>query len=99
MSNFESDDAPSDYKTTAFGLQLDVMAKLLQLHPGNKSGKVKQKLKPASYKAIEGIHMICPNVFQCETLSCKPYSLQQVTRNHDIPLVTLIKGFTIYDEC
>ena len=38
----ESDDAPSDYKTTAFGLQLDAMAKLLQLHPGNKSGKVKQ---------------------------------------------------------
>jgi len=95
----ESDDAPSDYKTTAFGLQLDAMAKLLQLHPGNKSGKVKQKLKPVSYKAIEGIHMICPDVFQCETLSCKPRSLRQVTRNRDIPLVTLIKGFTIYDEC
>jgi hypothetical protein len=75
------------------------MAKLLQLHPGSKSGKVKQKLKPVSYKAIEGIYMICPDVFQCETLSCKPRSLQQVTRNRDIPLVTLIKGFTIYDEC
>ena len=95
----ESDDVSSDYKVTALGLRLDAMAKLLHLHPGSKSGKVKQKFKPVSYRAIEGVHMICPDVFQCETLSCKPCSLQQVTRIHDIPLVTLIKEFKIYDEC
>lgn len=95
----ESDDASSDYKVTALGSQLDAMAKLLQLHPGSKSGKVKQKFKPVSYKAIEGIHMICPDVFRCETLSCKPHSLQQVTRICDIPLITLIKRFTIHDRC
>jgi hypothetical protein len=95
----ESDDASSDYKVTALGSRLDAMAKLLQLHPGGKFGKVEQKFKPVSYKAIEGIHMICPDVFQCETLSCKPCSLQQVTRIRDIPLVTLIKGFTIHDKC
>jgi CxC5 like cysteine cluster associated with KDZ transposases len=95
----ESNSTSVDTHITALGMQLDAMAKLLQLHPSNKHGKVKHKLKPVSYKAIEGVHIVCPNSFQCTTHSCNPHSLQQVTRLHDIPLVTLIKGFNIYEDC
>jgi hypothetical protein len=70
-----------------------------QLHPGKKSGKVRQKFKEVSYTEIEGIHLICPDVFQCETLSCMPCALEQVTRNCNISLVTLIKCFTIHENC
>ncbi|KAF8223494.1 hypothetical protein L208DRAFT_1316559, partial [Tricholoma matsutake] len=95
----ESNSTSVDAQITTLGMQLDAMAKLLQLHPSNKHGKVKYKLKPVSYKAIEGVHIICPNSFQCTTHSCNPCSLQQVTRLHDIPLVILIKGFNIYEDC
>ena len=95
----ESNSSSVNIQITALGMQLDAMAKLLQLHPSNKHGKVKHKLKPMSYKAIEGIHIICPNSFECTTHSCNPRSLQQVTRIHDIPLVTLINGFNIYEDC
>ena len=95
----ESNSTSVDGQITALGIQLDAMAKLLQLHPSNKHGKVKHKLKPTSYKAIEGIRIICPNTFECTTHSCKPRSLQQVTRIRDIPLVTLINGFNIYEDC
>ena len=95
----ESNSTSVDAQITALGMHLDGMAKLLQLHPSNKHGKVKQKLKPTSYKAIEGIHFICPNTFECMTDSCNPYSLQQVTRIRDIPLVTLINGFNVYEDC
>jgi hypothetical protein len=91
----ESNSTSVDVQITALGMQLDAMAKLLQLHPSNKHGKVKHKLKPMSYKAIEGIHIICPNSLECTMHSCNPRSLQQVTRIHDIPLVTLINGFNI----
>ncbi len=95
----ESNSTSIDARITALGMQLDGMAKLLRLHPSNKYGKVKHKLKPTSYKAIEGIHFICPNTFECTTHSCNPRSLQQVTRIRDIPLVTLINGFNVYEDC
>jgi len=98
----ESDEGPNtteDQIVTTLSMRLDALAKLLKLNPCSKSGKIKQKLKPVSYKAIEAVHVVCPDSFQCETLSCKPRSLQQITRLRDIPLVTLIKGFTIYENC
>jgi len=95
----ESNSTSVDAKITTLGMHLDGMAKLLQLHPSNKHGKVKHKLKPTSYKAIEGIRFICPNTFECTTHSCNPRSLQQVTRIRDIPLVTLINGFNVHEDC
>jgi hypothetical protein len=95
----ESNSTSVDAQITALSMELDAMAKLLQLHPSNKHGKVKRKLKPVSYKAIEGVHIICPDSFECTTHSCNPRSLQQVTRIRDIPLVTLIKRFNIYEDC
>ena len=32
-------------------------------------------------------------------MNYKPRSLQQITKARDIPSVTLIKGFTIYENC
>ena len=49
----ESNSTSVDARITALGMQLDGMAKLLRLHPSNKHGKVKHKLKPTSYKVIE----------------------------------------------
>ena len=34
----------------------------------------------------------------CETMECKPHSLTMTTKIRDIPLVTLIKDFTIYEN-
>ena len=86
----ESNSTSLDAQITTLGMHLDGMAKLMQLHPSNKHGKVKHKLKPTSYKVIEGIRFVCPNTFECTTQSCNPCSLQQVTRICDIPLVALI---------
>ena len=36
--------------------------------------------------------MICPNAIVCQSLKCNPRSLQQHTRDRDIPKVDLIKG-------
>jgi hypothetical protein len=98
----ESDAGPtatSDQKIIALSIQLDAFAKLLQLNPCDKNGRVRKRLKPVSYKAIAAVHIICPDTFQCETANCNPRSLQQATKIRDIPLVTLIKGFTIYEDC
>ena len=51
----ELNNASSKSQVAALGMRLDGMAKLLKLHPASKSGKVKQKFKPISYKAIEGV--------------------------------------------
>ncbi|KAF8218494.1 hypothetical protein L208DRAFT_1350777 [Tricholoma matsutake] len=95
----ESTTLSEDFQITALSKQLDALSKLLGLHPSNKHGKVKHKSKPVSYKEIEGVHLICPDTFQCTTDSCDPQSLQQVTRQCDIPLVTFIKEFSTYEEC
>ena len=95
----EGPNVPNDQTITILGTKLDTLADILQLKPFVKNGKVKKKLLPTSYKAIEAVHVICPDSFQCETLNCKPCSLQQITKARDIPSVTLIKGFTIYENC
>ena len=87
-----------DVKATNLGVKLDAFAKLLQLNPCNQDGKVKCKLKPISYQKIEGVHLICPDAYECLTASCKPWPLQQNSRPRDISLVTLIKGFQISED-
>ncbi|KAF8228581.1 hypothetical protein L208DRAFT_1290829, partial [Tricholoma matsutake] len=70
----ESTTLSEDFQITALGKQLDALSNLLGLHPSNKYGKVKHKSKPVSYKKIEGVHLICPDTFQCTTDSCDPRS-------------------------
>jgi hypothetical protein len=95
----EGPNISNDQTITSLSMRLDAFAALLQLKPCDKSGRVKRKLKPVSHNKIKAVHIICPVSFQCETLDCNPRSLQQITKTRDIPHVTLIKGFTIYDNC
>ena len=62
----------------------------------NKKGHLKTALKPISYKAIEAVHIICPESYQCVTNGCGFRSLVQTTKQRDITLVTLVKNNTIY---
>ena len=47
---------------------------------------------------IEPAYVICPPSFASETQSCIPRSLCQSTKISGIPLVTLIKGQTVYQD-
>ena len=73
-------DATDDVKIAALGLRLDGFAKLLQLNPCDKHGRVKQKLQLIFYARIEGVHLVCPDDFKCETVDCKPWALRQITK-------------------
>ena len=95
----EGPNISNDQTITCLSMRLDVFAALLQLKPCDKNGRVRRKLKPVSHNKIKAVHIICPVSFQCETLDCNPHSLQQITKTRDIPHVTLIKEFTIYDNC
>jgi hypothetical protein len=80
------------------GAKLDALAKILDLNPCNDKGQFQQKLKPVSHKSIRPIYVICPNSYECETMSCNSRSLQQITKSRDIPLITLIKNFEYYEN-
>jgi hypothetical protein len=82
--------------TVSVALKLDQLAKLLNLYPYNNKGQFTGKLKPVSQKEIQPIHVICPDAVVCETIKCLPCSLPMSTKIRDIPLVTLIKGFTAF---
>ena len=81
-----------DKITFSLGKKLDTLAKLLDLFPYNKKGKFKGKLKPVSHEEIDPVLVICPDAVVCQSLHCNPRSLQQYTRDRDIPKVNLIKG-------
>ena len=74
------------------GKKLDGLARLLDLFPCDKKGKFKGKLKPVSHDEIEPVLVICPDAIVCQSLKCNLHSLQQNTRDRDIPKVDLIKG-------
>ena len=93
-----TDDSNLNDKITAIGEKLDGLAKVLKLYPYDKHGQFQDKLKPISYASIQAAQVICPNVVVCETTTCNPRSLLQITKLRDIPRVTLIKGSTIYED-
>src|SRR5882762_5133302 len=67
---------------TAFSIKLDVLAKLLDLHPYNKHGQLEDKLQPVSHELIQPVHVLCPNSMECETASCNSRSLLQMNKRH-----------------
>ena len=73
------------------GKKLDGFAKLLKLFPYSKKGNFKGKIHPVSHSEIEPVLVICPDAIVCQSLECNPCSLQQFTRDWDIPKVNLIK--------
>ena len=90
------DNIESDDQITAIGEKLNGLAKVLKLYPYDDHGKFQGKLKPISHASIQAAQVICPNAVVCETITCNPWSLLQITKPQDIPRVTLIKGSTIY---
>ncbi len=106
----ESDDTPilsendvnngmeDEQITIAIAMKLNAMAKLLNLQPYDNEGKFTGKLRPVSHKAIEPIHIICPNAVVCKTETCNPRSLVMITKPRDIPYVTLIKNFRVHEH-
>ena len=61
-----------DQMFVALGNKLDNFAKMLQLHPIDKDGKFKGKMKPISHDELKPVIMICPDAVECETMTCNP---------------------------
>jgi hypothetical protein len=76
--------------------KLDQMITLLHLNPFKPNGKLSHRRKPISREAIEPVFLICPQAYQCETLSCSPYSLAQHVPFVQVPQVSLLKGNNIH---
>jgi hypothetical protein len=76
--------------------KLDTLAACLKLSVYNNEAKYKGKLLFISHSKIEPAYVICPTSFMCETQDCIPRSLLQSTKDHDIPMVTLIKGQKVH---
>jgi hypothetical protein len=85
-------------QVTKLSGKLDNFARILNLTPYNCRNKSKGNLLPISYKSIQGILVICPNTPTCINANCDPRSLLQATMLRDIPLVTLIKENTVYQD-
>ncbi|KAF8876467.1 hypothetical protein BD779DRAFT_1412368, partial [Infundibulicybe gibba] len=91
-------DLEDDECITAIALKLDAFAEVLGLTPYNDKGKFQAKLQPVSYQNIQSVRTICPSSFTCQVKACESRGLLQATRPRDIPIVTLIKGSTIYQS-
>ena len=94
----KTDNIGSDDQITTIGEKLDELTKVLKLYPYDKDDKFQGKLKPISHASIQAAQVVCPNAVVCETITCNPWSLLQITKPQDIPRVTLIKGSTIYEN-
>ena len=82
----------------SLAVKLNNFALLLGLSSYNSENEFQAKLEPISNYSIQPLHIICPASFAYETITCNPQSLLQDTRSRDIPLVTLIKGTTVYQN-
>jgi hypothetical protein len=78
--------------TRDIALKLHSFSEVLQLTPYNSAGQFQKKLGPISRKEIEPVRMICPISMTCMTKKCKRRHLKLLTRDRDIPKVTLIQG-------
>jgi len=96
--NGEGDDLSSHDEAKLIAKKLHYLAVDLNLTPYDDQDRYMGKLLPISLKAIQPIHMICPDSLVCSTATCQPRSLVQATQRRDIPLVTLIKGHKIYKK-
>jgi hypothetical protein len=94
----KADSIDLDHQITAIGEKLDGLTKVLELYPYDKNGQFKGNLKPISHASIQAAQVVCPNAVVCETTTCNPRSLLQITKVRDIPRVTLIKGTTTYEN-
>jgi CxC5 like cysteine cluster associated with KDZ transposases len=92
---FQSNEFVQNSWETALALKLDAFSELLGLTP-YKQGVFNEKLQKVSQKAIEPIQIICPIDMECATASCNFRHIGVYTRQRDMPLVTLIRGSSIF---
>ena len=92
----EQDNSTLHDKVKLVAGKLNDMAVNLNLTPYDDQDAYMGKLLPISHRAIQPVHMICPGSLVCGTAACRPRSLVQAARKHDIPTVTLIKDHKIY---
>ncbi|KAF8951483.1 hypothetical protein BDZ97DRAFT_1769755 [Flammula alnicola] len=86
------------HQVTKLSTKLDAFAKLLNLTPYDDENNFKTKLLPVSYDAIQAVQTLCPDSMFCMNAQCDPRALLQATKTTDIPLVTLIKDNTVYQD-
>ena len=75
--------------------KLDRFAECLRLTPYQK-GSFHKKLLPISLKSIQPEYVICPLDMECTKSGCHGRHLSMSTKKNDIPIVTLIKGTSIF---
>ena len=80
---------------TTLSRKLDSLVSLLGLNAFKLNGKLRHWRKPIDYQAVAPMRLICPQSYQCEALSCAPYSLSQRRAFSEVNPVTLIKGSTV----
>ena len=85
-------------QVTKLCTKLDKFALLLNMTPYDHRNVFKGKLLPVSYDAIQGIPTICPDTSICLNAQCEPRGLLQASMLRDIPLVTLIKDNTVFQD-
>ncbi|KAF8955746.1 hypothetical protein BDZ97DRAFT_1673198 [Flammula alnicola] len=86
------------HQVTKLSTKLDAFAKLLNLTPYDDENNFKTKLLPVSYDAIQAVQTLCPDSMFCMNAQCDPQAVLQATKTTDIPLVTLIKDNTVYQD-
>jgi hypothetical protein len=75
--------------------KLDAFSECLGLTP-YRNGLFHKKLLPISRKSIQPEYIICPLEMECTKLDCHGRHLSMSTKKSDIPIVTLIKGSSIF---
>jgi ribosomal protein L31 len=92
---FQPNQYMANTSETDLAIKLDGFSELLGLTP-YRQGVFHEKLQPISQKSIEPVQVICPIDMTCTTVSCKSRHIGVYTRQRDLPLVTLIKGSSIF---
>lgn len=78
--------------------KLDRFIKFLGLSSYDKKKKTKRNLLPINQESIKPIYILCPINAECMDAHCEKRGLLQTTKVKDVPLVTLIKNNTVFED-
>jgi hypothetical protein len=87
---------PEDAALKKTAQWLDDLAEVLDLTTYSSSGKFRQLLKHVSLEAITPVRTICPPNPSCNTESCAPYHLNNITISSSMAPVSLILGTHVH---
>ena len=66
---FSADEALPAYPVSLLSTKLDRMIELLDLNAFRWDGSLRHRRKAVSYEALEPVHLLYPQAYQCETVS------------------------------